>query len=200
MEHLSTYRNLADAIAALLYPNAEVVVHALVSGRVAYIANPFSNREVGAPSMVDDVDLSSGQQVIGPYRKLNWDGRVLKSISVVMKDAKDAPEALLCINLDHTEISQIHSLLGQMLQIPETNGAVESLFKDDWHDRINQSIQKWLKVTGRTLQSLTRDDKRSLVTHLQEQGAFQGPGAAPYVAQCLGLGRATIYKYLKEGS
>lgn len=201
MDHLSTYQNLADAIAALLHPHAEVVVHDLASKTVAYIANPYSNRELGAPSLIDDVDLSDGKPVIGPYQKLNWDGRMLKSISVVMKDAQGAPEALFCINLDNTEISRLHQLLGTMLALPQAQDeAVESLFKDDWHDRINHAIQAWLRDEGMTLQSLTREDKRRLVMHLKDQGAFDGPGAAPYAAKCLGLGRATIYKYLKEAS
>lgn len=201
MEFLSTYKNLADALAALLHPHAEVVVHDLATQQVAYMANPFSNREIGAPSLIDDVDFTSGQRVIGPYQKLNWDGRMLKSISVVMPDAKGTPEALVCINLDQSEMSRLHQLLGTMLALPETpDPAVDGLFRDDWHERINQSIQTWLRDEGLTLQSLSREDKRRLVTHLQGQGAFQGQGAAPYVAQCLGLARATIYKYLKEGS
>jgi len=37
-----------------------------------------------------------------------------------------------------------------------------------------------------------------LVLVLASQGAFKGQGSVPYVARCLGLGRATVYKYLGE--
>ena len=32
----------------------------------------------------------------------------------------------------------------------------------------------------------------------ENKGAFQGRGSANYVARCLGLGGATVYKFIKE--
>jgi predicted transcriptional regulator YheO len=45
---------------------------------------------------------------------------------------------------------------------------------------------------------LNRDHKRELVLALHAEGAFKGKSAANYVANVLGMGRATVYKHLKE--
>ena len=198
MDYLDTYKRTADGIAALMHPQAEVVVHDLAQQQIAYIANNYSNREVGSPSLLEEVDFSIGDKVIGPYRKLNWDGRVLKSISIVMNGQDGQPEAMICINVDMSEMDRMQKVLGLMLAAPEEDAAVAEIFKDDWHERINQSIQEWLHEQGLSLQSLSREDKRNLVQDLERKGAFQGQGSANYVAKCLGLGRATVYKYLKE--
>mgnify|MGYP000384976042 CR=1 FL=1 len=41
-------------------------------------------------------------------------------------------------------------------------------------------------------------NKRELVLALHAEGAFKGKSASNYVANVLGMGRATVYKHLKE--
>lgn len=198
MEYLTTYKRMAEGVAALMFPHVEAVVHDLDSGTIAYMANNYSNREVGGPSLVEDVDVNDEKGIIGPYRKVNWDGKVLKSISIILKNSKGHPEALLCINVDMTEMERMHKILGLMLEAPREDHAAEVIFREDWYERINVSIQSWLHERKRSLQGLSRGEKRELVLVLASQGAFKGQGSVPYVARCLGLGRATVYKYLGE--
>ncbi|MGO1118695.1 helix-turn-helix transcriptional regulator [Rhodovibrionaceae bacterium A322] len=198
MEYLEHYKRMADGVAALMHPRAEVVVHDIKAQRIAYLVNGFSNREIGSPSAIEEVEFAQGERVVGPYRKLNWDGKVLKSVTIVMPNAAGDPEALICINLDLSEMDRLHQVLGLMLDAPAENKRSEFLFRDDWYERINHIIQAWLHERDLTLQALTRLDRRDLVVALNDRGAFEGQGAVEYVARCLGLGRATIYKYLKE--
>ncbi|WP_417454586.1 helix-turn-helix transcriptional regulator [Kiloniella sp.] len=213
MEKFDNYKSMADGVAALMHPHAEVVIHDLKMQEIVYLANNYSNREIGSPSHMDEVEFTEGDRVLGPYRKVNWDGKILKSISVVMRNSEDQAEAMICINLDMSEMNRMHQVLGMMLGAPEeglkegskpeeNNGKqsdkIDALFRDDWHERINISIQDWLQENGLSLQALGRSQKRDLVIALEAKGAFQGQGSANYVARCLGLGRATVYKYLKE--
>ncbi|KKJ78724.1 hypothetical protein WH95_01190 [Kiloniella litopenaei] len=209
MENLDNYKSMADGVAALMYPHAEVVIHDLQRQEIVYLANNYSNREIGSPSHMDEVEFTEGDRVLGPYRKVNWDGKVLKSISVVMRNSNGQAEAMICINLDMSDMNRMHQVLGMMLgaqaeghQLTEDSGMqsdkVAEIFRDDWHERINIFIQEWLQEKGLSLQALGRSDKRDLVLALETKGAFQGQGSANYVARCLGLGRATVYKYLKE--
>ncbi|MFD2206592.1 helix-turn-helix transcriptional regulator [Kiloniella antarctica] len=198
MEYIENYKRMADGIAALMHPHAEVVVHDIAVQKIAYLANNYSNRDVGSPSLMDEIDFAEGDTLLGPYRKVNWDGKVLKSISIVMKGPDEKPEAMICINLDMSEMDKMHQVLGLMLGAPEENAQIDALFQDDWYDRINQSIQEWLHGQNLSLQSLNRTEKKDLVLALEDKGAFHGQGSANYVARCLGLGRATVYKYLKE--
>lgn len=193
------YKRMADGVAALMHPHVEAVVHDLGTGKIAYIANNYSNREVGAPSLVDGVDLSSGDKLLGPYRKVNWDGKVLKSVSVVMNGSDGKAEALLCINLDMTDMERMYQILGLMVAAPREGASAEVLFQEDWCERINIAVQEWLHARNLSLQCLSRVERKELVLALEDKGAFRGQGSAAYVARCLGLGRATVYKYLKEG-
>jgi predicted transcriptional regulator YheO len=74
----------------------------------------------------------------------------------------------------------------------------EELFRDDWQDRINTFLHGWLRERQIGLNSLTREHRRELVEALYEEGAFRGNGSANYVAAVLGMGRATVYKHLKQ--
>ena len=73
------------------------------------------------------------------------------------------------------------------------NEHIDSLFSDDWHERINLSIQDWPHEQNMSLQSLSRTEWQDPVVALEYKGAFHGQAAAKYVARCLGLGRATVY-------
>ena len=198
MDNLDQYRRVASGIASLLHPHAEVVVHDLATQQVVHLENNYSNREIGSPSHLEEIDFKEGEQVIGPYRKVNWDGRILKSISIVMAGTDGAAEALICINMDISELDRLNQVLGGLLGTGPMSESGEAMFKDDWHERINIAIQDWLSSHNATLSGLSRIDKRTLVLALRDQGAFKASGSAPYVARCLGLARATVYNYLKE--
>ncbi|MDU7807682.1 MAG: helix-turn-helix domain-containing protein, partial [Serratia marcescens] len=48
------------------------------------------------------------------------------------------------------------------------------------------------------LGALSREQKRRLVSDLYHQGAFKAKSAADYIANVLSMGRATVYKHLRE--
>ena len=98
-EVLKPYVPVCQAIATLLQPHAEVVLHDLATGNIAFIANAFSKRRPGDSSMTDvEVAISIDSSVIGPYRKTNWDRRQLRSVTAVLRDHANRPVGLLCIN------------------------------------------------------------------------------------------------------
>ena len=47
---------------------------------------------------------------------------------------------------------------------------------------------------------MSRTDKQALVIALSSDGAFGGKNAASYISRILGMGRATVYKYLSKDS
>ncbi len=192
------YNQIAQGIATLLHPYAEVVVHDLEKQRVAILVNNFSKRKIGSPSLLEDMEFTPGQWIIGPYEKINWDGRRLKSISIVLRSSRGMPDAIMCINLDVSAATDIHQRLELFLQPNSMMDQPKALFKDDWHEKINRFINNWLSENNRAISALNRKEKQKLVVLLHEQGAFRGKQAASYVASVLGLGNSTVYKYLKE--
>lgn len=193
---LSAYHPVCDAIALLLQPQAEVVLHDLATETVAHIANPFSHREVGEPSLLHEIDFRPDVALIGPYEKVNFDGRRLKSISAVLREDGRAV-GVICINLDVTHLHSAIELLTALTRVPPGAGQPAVLFQEDWHERINQYVHAWTARNGVVIADLSRAQKLQLVGELAADGAFGGKHAAAYVSRVLQMSRASVYNYLR---
>ncbi|WP_425928021.1 helix-turn-helix transcriptional regulator [Pseudomonas sp. NyZ201] len=198
MKKLDNYKTIADCIATLLFPHAEVIVHDLASQTVVHIANNFSKRQLGDDSALDELPGDFDQaSSLGPYEKLNSNGQKIRSITSVLRDEAGKAEALLCINLNFSVLDQAREALNAFFQVSRLLPQPEALFRDDWQERINTFLHAWLAERQLSLSLLGMKDKRALVEALYAEGAFEGRSAADYVASVLGLGRATVFKWVK---
>lgn len=196
MPSLQPYFAIADGLAALFRPFVEAVVHDLASDSVAYVVNPFSPREPGDPSDLREVSFAPEAKLVGPYEKTNWDGRRIKSISVVLRDEAGTPVGLLCVNADVTEFDAMRRMLQGFLGVAEPVAVAEAAFHDDWHEKINRFVAAWTMERATTLDRLDRAGRRALIEALHGNGGFEGRRAPAYVARMLGISRATVYNEL----
>src|SRR5512141_1896595 len=88
------------AVAALLAPHGEVVLHDLAADRIVALWNPISGRAVGDPSLIAELGGLGRDGPIGPYPTTLPDGRRVTAVSAVVPDAGGAPVGLLCVNVD----------------------------------------------------------------------------------------------------
>jgi D-arginine utilization repressor len=196
---LTRYAPIADGIAALFFPYAEVVIHDLHDQTVLYLANNLSKREIGDDSALEEIDHSARERVIGPYEKLNWDGRRMRCVSNVLFDDRGQPAGMMCINFNIAVFDDVRSTLDLFIKGGTmTDAPTNDLFRDDWQDRINTYLHNWLRDRQMGINALTREHKREIVEALHAQGAFRGRSSANYVAAVLTMGRATVYKILKQ--
>jgi predicted transcriptional regulator YheO len=194
------YQSAADAVAALFKPHAEVVLHDLSTGKIYYLANGFSKRTSGDPSLSElENDHPTEQNVLGPYPKTNWDGRSLRSITAVLRPDPDAdPIGLMCINLD---VSAFHALAGlakSFLAFADAQPKASALLGADWREEANEIIGQFLCDHALTLASMDRQQREDLIGLLDQRGIFDIRNAIPYVAQIMQISRATLYKTLKH--
>jgi len=185
------YAIVCDAFVLLMQPLVEVVMHDLKTGIICYIGGSLSSRSVGEPSLIDGEKLSSE---IGSttYLKLAMDGRPLKSVSILLTD-----DLLLCINCDISVFEEMRAVAERFMQVNDA-GKPESLFKNDWQERLHVAVASFLRERSLRLDELSGKSKKELVRHLYESGAFNEKNAADYVAKALDMGRATIFNYLRE--
>jgi D-arginine utilization repressor len=186
----------ATAIERLLYPHAEVVIHDIKKNRIAVIMNAFSKRRVGDPALLTEEESHMESDWIGPYEKINWDGRKLKSVSSLIRDEQGQAVAMLCINLDISDLEKVNKFISGFIGGDNMVPQPELLFKEDWQEKINQSVYTYLNQKQLTLENLRRHEKKALIEYLQKIGAFNAKNAALYVARVLKVSRATIYNYL----
>lgn len=190
---------IAEAVATLLKPHAEVVIHDLRTQTIAYIANNLSRREVGGSSLAELKDIGSlGSDVIGPYRKTNFDGRQLKSITAVLRGKADEPFGLLCINFDIAPIEAARDALNLLAAFQGAGAQPSALFRADWQETVNAAIAVFLGERGLAASALAKEDHAALVEMLEQEGYFSIRNLVPYLARLLGISRATVYKHLRE--
>ncbi|MBC3421879.1 MULTISPECIES: helix-turn-helix transcriptional regulator [Pseudomonas] len=198
MSSLENYKVIADGIATLLFPHAEVIIHEVKTQTVVHIANNFSKRKLGDDSALDELPGDIAEVTsLGPYEKLNWNGQNIRSITSVLKNARGEAEFLLCINLNFSVLEQARAALDAFFQVSRLIPQPDALFKDDWQERINTFLHAWLNERQLSLNTLNMKTKRALVEALYTEGAFDGRSGADYVANVLNMGRATVYKYLR---
>lgn len=194
---IHTHIPVADAIARLFFPHVEVVLHDLETGQIAHIANGYSRRRSGDASLTDDGISAEGEaDIIGPYAKRNWDGRRLKSITAVLRDADGKAIGLFCINQDIETFAALGDQLKALTILPDPAPAASPLMAGDWRETINGVIGDYLSERNTALAGLTGGDIDDLLIRLEARGIFEIRKAVPYVAEILRLSRATIYNRL----
>ena len=185
------------AIAALLHPHAEVVVHELATDTIVAIWNPFSGRTVGDPSLMQELPAHwSEQPMQGPYPKIEVDGRPVSAVSAVVPDAGGVPRGLLCVNLDRTPFEDAARLLGGLFA--PTTAPPPELFERDWRDQIAAGVADYCAELALPRERLTRAQRVELLRRLEQAGLFATRNAADHTATALGVSRATVYSMLKE--
>ncbi len=189
------HRPVAQAIAALLHPHAEVVIHDLRTDRIIDIWNAFSRRKAGDESLLgDDIELHLDRDVYGPYDKANVDGARLKSITAALRDDKGKCIGLMCVNMDVSQFDQAIKLLSAFAAPSEPRP--EALFRQDWREHINLVIRAFLESKRKALKALDREERIALIAEIDAAGLFAARNAAPHVASAMNVSRATVYALL----
>ncbi|MEV4755170.1 PAS domain-containing protein [Micromonospora sp. NPDC049559] len=186
------------AVALLLGPYAEVVLHDAAADRVLAIWNPLTRRTAGDPSLLGELDQlePAARDVFGPYEKLLADGRRLTSVSAVLRDPDGQPSAVLCVNLDRTPLDQAVAVLAGFAA-PSTPRPA-ALFEQDWTERVQRIVGSFVRTRGRPVERLGRADRLAVLAELDQAGIFTVRRAAPVVAQALQVSRSTVYALLAE--
>jgi predicted transcriptional regulator YheO len=187
----SSYIPLCNAMVRLLDPLIEIVIHDLKSETICFIAGSLSKRQVGDTSLLEKEALEQHLETI-TYPKINFDGRLIKSISVPVDE-----NYLICINCDVSIFSQMQQLSRSLL-LSNQPVMPKSLFKNDWQEKLHHGIHALLKEKGWPFDSLTQKQKKDVVYYLYQQQAFTEKNAADYIANVLSLGRATVFNYLRS--
>lgn len=195
---LAPWEPACRAIALLLGPYAEVVLHDPDTDRVLGIWNPVGGRRAGDPSHLGELSAldPAERDVYGPYEKVHGDGRRLSSVSAVLRDPEGRPSAVLCVNLDRTPLERAAALLSSFGAPAVTRP--EPLFEQDWTERVQHVVGGWAREHGRPVERMSRADRLAVVGLLDGAGVFAVRRAVPFVAGALHTSRSTVYALLSE--
>jgi D-arginine utilization repressor len=189
---------VCEAIARLLSPHAEVVLHDPRTDTIVGIWNPMSGRRVGDASLLSELDglRPAGRDVYGPYPKSLADGRALSSVSAVLRDQAGHAGLVLCVNIDRSVFEEAARLLAGFAA--PVSGQPRELFARDWAESVNDIVGAYVRDTGTPPARLTRADRLALVARLEAAGVFTRQRSVPAVARALGISRSMTYRLLAE--
>ena len=195
---LEQYIPITKAISALLPGLVEIVIHNLNTNTIFHIENAFTPRKVGDDSQLDtknyEKELDS-DSLIGPYRKSNPDGTKLKSVSSLLTDSNGEPVGLMCINM---QIDGLELSLNHLQSLIAVDAHKHSAFVvSDWRENANLIIAETVQTRGIRLAQANKEDRLEIVRHLFVADIFSSRGSAEYVAEALGISRASFYQLLK---
>lgn len=202
----STYgvlRQVAAALGRLFEPFCEVVIHDFsdFEHSIVCLAGNITNRNIGgAATDLLLAKASDGETDEDLYNYLTSlpGGRLMKSCTVFLRDEDGRARGAFCINFDITAFVAMRNQLGRFIATAADDDIVET-FTDDIEETVQNLIAETLAEIGQGQPLLNRDDKIDLIRRLDEKGVFQVKKMAPFVADQLGVSRATIYNYLREG-
>lgn len=198
-KYLQPYTSLIQGVVALFTPFAEVSVHDLTTGTISALYGNITKREIGDASPLAALQIPATEfpDVFEPYYETNYDGRKIKCTTITLRDEDSQPVALICLNLDVSVFHNMQLNLQTFLQVNPHAGNPVELFAGNWQEKIDTLIAQYLSQRQLVLQSLTREQKRELIEELSKHGVFFIKKAPSYIANQLGISRATVYNYLK---
>jgi predicted transcriptional regulator YheO len=141
---------------------------------------------------------SLAQAVIGPYRKVNKDGRNLRSVTAVIRDADQQPTAMMCINFDVSTLERIRDEVSALAFLPESLEPHAPFFHDNWRQALERLVQEVEREEGIPVKSFNTSLRFALIEKISDSGFLSMRNAPPVVAERVGISRAALYKYLKE--
>lgn len=200
LQDLKSFEPVCKAISLMFPEMVEVVLHDLKTNRVAHIENGFSKRVVGDDSLIETENYASelrSDGTIGPYRKSSPDGSRIKSISAIIRDDAGVPIALLCINLKTGDLEAVTGLLEKLTQL-EDESAGKSILRNDWRELANAVIEDALKEMKISSNQTRKAERLEIIGRLLRADVLSARGSGEYVAEALGVSRASFYAMLRE--
>ena len=189
---------VGEAIATLLHPLAEVVLHDLRTGRVIRIWNSFTERQAGDLSKLQGAEDSfpTDRMILGPYEKaLSSQGRT-KSITSGIKDFDDNLIGFFCINVNVTMMDAAAAFLGSFAS--SAKELPKPFYRNDFQQHINYLVRDFSLKISKPIEKITRAERAALVGEVSEAGLFQGRSAVSLLARAMHVSRASVYNILAE--
>ena len=197
---------LAKGISRQFGPNCEVVVHDLDSNDpnssiVAIENGHVTGRKVGdGPSHVVLEALRSGRENLTDhlsYLTRTKDGKILKSSTIYVRDDDGEAIGIFAINYDITLMLAMEENLKQFTATDQDQREPERISRNEG-DLLDELIEQSVKIVGKPVALMTKEDKVKAIQFLNETGAFLITKSGDKVCRFFGISKYTLYSYIDE--
>ena len=197
---------LAKGLSKQFGPNCEVVVHDLASNDpdssiVAIENGHVSGRKVGdGPSHIVLEALRGDSSVLKDhfgYLTKTKDGKILKSSTIFIRDDDGKPVGIFAINYDITLLLSMEETLNQFTATEDQQREPEPIARNV-SDLLDELIGQSVKLVGKPVPLMTKDDKVKAIRFLNDTGAFLITKSGDKVCKFFGISKYTLYSYIDE--
>jgi predicted transcriptional regulator YheO len=198
VDPFSVYFSVGEAIATLLHPYAEVVLHDLTTGRIVRIWNSLTERQAGDPSNLKGAQdlFPENESILGPYEKaLPSQGRT-KSITAGLRNPEGELIGFLCTNLDVTMLDTAVAVFSAFAS-PELKRP-EPIYRTDLQQHISYLVRDFSLRVNKPIDNLSRQERVELVSIVDRDGLFQARNSVMHVAKAMKVSRASVYNLLAD--
>lgn len=192
---------LTKGFAAAIGNHCEVVLHDFRDPQRSIIA--IANGQVTGRKVGDPVDVLGLQLLRHPpsqdlinYRTETKNGKVLRSSSIFLRTETGEIFAALCVNEDISVLVNLQQWLQDAVSPLEAG--VHEEFEHSVEDVLDRLMRDAVRGTGKDPSELTREDKITVISYLENKGAFLIRYSVDRVAELLNLSKYTIYNYFEE--
>jgi predicted transcriptional regulator YheO len=196
---------VVDSVAEAFGTNCEVVLHSLedpAHSVVKIVNGHVTGRKVGAPLTDLCIEIlhkakSSGRDVIGSYYSRLDDGRLLKSVSTLIRNAQGDPIGIMCINID-LSVPLLDFLEGFLPRAAESAENIVEHFPLTLNELVSKTLETVMTRMNTQKELSSSDRNKAIVMELYKRGMFKVTGVIDIVAKKLGISRYTVYNYIRE--
>lgn len=196
---------IGKAIAAQFGEDCEVVIHKVdpedMNHSIVSIENGHvSSREIGdGPSQVVLETLKKNPAELEDrynYLTRTHDGRILKSSTLYFKDAEGKLDAIFSINYDTTSLLAAEHVLHKLTMTEDSQNENPEIIPKDVNGLLDDLIQESVKLVGRPVSLMTKDDKIKAIQYLNNKGAFLITKSGDKISKFFGISKYTLYSYI----
>ena len=131
------------------------------------------------------------------YLTRTKDGKILKSTTIYIRDDDGAPIGIFGINYDITLMLAMENAIKQFTATERDEKEPEPIARNV-SDLLDELIEQSVKVVGKPVALMNKEDKVKAVQFLNETGAFLITKSGDRVCKFFGISKYTLYSYIDE--
>lgn len=206
---LESLKKIAKGVAAQFGANCEVVIHEISPNSAEHSIIAIENGHVtgrkvgdGSSQVVleqigkEAIDTESAEERFS-YLTKTPSGKLLKSTTIYIRDEQGKVAALFCINFDVTALNMATNVL-QELAAPQDLQSAPERISPNVNDVLDDLIEHSVRLIGKPVELMTKDDKMRAIRFLSERGALLITKSGDKIARHFGISKYTLYTYLDQ--
>lgn len=205
-DKLQFLSRIGKALAQQFGNNCEVVIHKVdshdMNHSIVMIENGHvSSRQIGdGPSQVVLESLKKKPDELEDhvnYLTRTRDGRVLKSSTFYLRDDDGNLDAIFAINYDVSNLIVAENVLKSLTDTNKSANAEDpEVIPNDVNELLDDLIQESVKICGKPVALMSKDDKVSCIQFLNSKGAFLITKSGDKISKFFNISKYTLYSYI----